>query len=181
MITGFIGKMGSGKTLSMVREALKYYVKGYRILSNFHLKIPYEPINFDELYAMAENQKSLQNVVLLLDEVHILLDSRSSVSKVSKIMTFWLNQTRKMGVKLFFTTQYLHQVDKRLRSGTDMVAQCDGIKVIKGGKEYFICMNMITDQDSIVEDIFLGDPFFKYYDTNEVIGFLSNKEVGSEV
>ena len=138
MIGGFVGKMGSGKTLSMVRETLRYYAEGYKIYSNFHINIPYTPIDFNELMAMAESQEDFGNVVLLLDEVHIILDSRSSMSKKSKVISFWLNQTRKMGVKLFYTTQYLHQIDKRLRSGTDIIVLCDGMKYVAKGKEYYI-------------------------------------------
>ena len=63
MIGGFVGKMGSGKTLSMVRETLRYYAEGYKIYSNFHINIPYTPIDFNELMAMAESQEDFGNVV----------------------------------------------------------------------------------------------------------------------
>lgn len=172
MIAGFIGKMGSGKTLSMVRETLKYYAEGNKIYSNFHLNIPYEKLDFDTLFKMAEAQTPLNDVVILLDEVHILLDSRSSMKKENKVVSFWLNQTRKMGVKLYYTTQHLHQIDKRLRSGTDFFIFCEGIKYLKKAKEYFICINNVTDGDNTRTERFIGNKFFKYYDTNEIIGFL---------
>lgn len=172
MIAGFIGKMGSGKTLSMVRETLKYHSKGYKIYSNFHLEIPYEQLDFQKLFHMAENQESLNDVVILLDEVHILLDSRGSMKKENKVVSFWLNQTRKMGVKLYYTTQHLHQIDKRLRSGTDFFIFCEGIKYLKNGTEYFICVNQITDGDNVRQENFIGNKFFKYYDTNQIIGFM---------
>ncbi len=162
----------SGKTLSMVREVLKYYLKGYKIYSNFHINIPYTPLDFDDLFKMAENQEPLKDVIILLDEIHIVLDSRSGMSKNSKIITFWLNQTRKMKVKLFYTTQYLHQVDKRLRSGTDFIVYCEGMKYIKEGVTHFICCNSITDRDSVKEEYFLADKYFKFYDTDEVISFI---------
>ena len=179
MICGFIGKMGSGKTLSMVRETAKYYAEGYKIYANFHLNFPYEPLNFDTLFQMAENQESLKNVVILLDEVHILLDSRSGMKKSSKVVSFWLNQTRKMGVKLFYTTQHLHQIDKRLRSGTDFFSFCEGVKYLKKDKEYFIVVNNISDGDNYRQEVFLGNKFFKYYDTNEVISFMDSEPVTS--
>lgn len=177
MIAGFIGKMGSGKTLSMVRETLKYYKQGYKIYSNFHLKIPYEPLDFSTLFKMAENQEDLKNVVILLDEVHILLDARSGMRKENKVVTFWLNQTRKMGVKLYYTTQHEDQIDKRLRFGTDFFVFCEGIKYLKdNGKEYFIAVNRITDGDNYREEVYIGNPFFRYYDTNEVVSFLETSE-----
>lgn len=179
MICGFIGKMGSGKTLSMVRETAKYWHKGYKIYSNFHLNFPYTPLDFDTLFTMAENQESLKDVVILLDEAHIMLDSRSGMKKSSKVVSFWLNQTRKMGVKLFYTTQHLHQIDKRLRSGTDFFSFCQGIKYLKQGKEYFIVVNDLTDGDNTKQEVFLGNKFFKYYDTNEVISFMETEQVTS--
>lgn len=176
MIAGFIGKMGSGKTLSMVRETLKYYAQGYEIYSNFHLEIPYKKLDFNELFKMAEAQTPLNNVVILLDEVHILLDSRGSMKRENKVVSFWLNQTRKMGVKLYYTTQHLHQIDKRLRSGTDFFIFCEGIKYLKGGKEYFICVNNVTDGDNTKQETFVGNKFFKYYDTNQIIAFMGESD-----
>jgi len=169
----------SGKTLSMVREALKYHARGFKIYSNFHLEIPYEPLSLKEIFRMAEEQESLENVVLLLDEIHILLDSRSGMKKVNKVVTFWLNQTRKMGVKLFYTTQYVHQVDKRLRSGTNFFIFCDGFKYLRrvelGYEEHFVCSNFITDGDNGRREYFLGTNFFAFYDTNEIIDFLEDE------
>ena len=172
MITGFIGNMGSGKTLSIVRETLKYFEQGYKIYSNFELTIPYTQLNFDELFKMAENQDKLNNVVILLDEVHILLDSRGSMKKANKVVSFWLNQTRKMGVKLFYTTQHIHQIDKRLRSGTDIFIFCEGWKYLKNKKEYFICVNKVTNGDDVRQETFVGNKFFKFYDTNQIISFM---------
>ena len=179
MICGFIGKMGSGKTLSMVREVCKYKAQGFTIYSNFHLNFPYEPLDFDELFNMAESQESLHNVVILLDEVHIMLDSRSSMKKSSKVISFWLNQSRKQGIKIFYTTQHLHQIDKRLRSATDFFCFCDGIKYLHKGKESFIVLNTLTDGENSRPERFLGNKFFKYYDTNEVISFMDSEPVTS--
>lgn len=179
MIIGFIGKMGSGKTISMTREAFKYHLKGYSVISNFHLNFPHQEIEFEKLYEMAEAQEQLENVVILLDEIHIILDSRSGMSKTSKVMSFWLNQTRKMRVKMFYTTQYLHQIDKRLRSGTDLFVFCDGLTVNKNGKKYFICCNEISMEDKVKKEIFIGNDFFELYDTNQVIKFIRKKEGGT--
>ena len=177
MICGFIGKMGSGKTLSMTRELYKYYLNGHKIVSNYGLSFPHEKMNFEELYDSAEQQEEMNNIVIALDEVHIVLDSRSGMSGVSKVITFWLNQTRKMGVKLFYTTQYLHQVDKRLRSGTDIFVFTNGMKIEKNGVEYFIVSNQITDTDKTKNEMFVGNEFFKLYDTNEVVNFVKKDEI----
>jgi GTPase SAR1 family protein len=177
IIVGFVGKMGSGKTLSCVREIHKYYLRGYKVMSNFHLNFPHTLINFEELYMMAEQQTEMNNVVIALDEVHILLDSRSGMGNTNKVMTFWLNQTRKMGVKLFYTTQYEHQVDKRLRSGTDIIIFCEGLHVMKGGVDYFVCHNEMVIGDEFRREIFLGNDYFPLYDTKEVVKFINRKDL----
>ena len=170
----------SGKTLSMTRELYKYYQQGHKIITNYGVSFPHERINFEELYENAESQAEMNDIVIALDEVHIVLDSRSGMSSVNKIITFWLNQTRKMGVKLFYTTQYLHQIDKRLRSGTDIFVFTNGMKIIKNdGKEYFVVQNDITDGDNSKKEIFIGNDYYKLYDTNEVVSFI-NKEAMAE-
>lgn len=177
----------SGKTLAMTREAFTYWKKGLkenkpvRVLSNYHLNFPYEHVNFEELFKDAENQKPLRDVVILLDEIHILLDSRSGMSKKNKILTFWLNQTRKSGVKLLFTTQYEHQIDKRLRSGTDFLVHCEGRNLIKkNGKKIFKCLNTKTNGETAKTKTWTGDKYFCLYDTNEIIKFFDNEAVKGE-
>lgn len=162
----------SGKTLSMTKELLKYYNQGYTIMANYGLSFPHEKIDFEELFLSAQAQEPLDNVVIALDEIHIVLDSRSGMAATNKIISFWLNQTRKMKVKLFYTTQHAHQIDKRLRSATDFYVMCDGFKINKEGKEYFVCYNEITDGDFYKKDLFVGNEYFKYYDTSEVIKFI---------
>ena len=170
----------SGKTLSMTRELYKYYQNGHKIITNYGLSFPHERINFEELYMSAESQEEMNNLVIALDEVHIVLDSRSGMSSVNKIITFWLNQTRKMGVKLFYTTQYLHQIDKRLRSGTDIFVFTNGMKIIKNGQEYFVVQNDITDGDNSKKEIFIGNDYYKLYDTNEVVQFINKEEMAEK-
>lgn len=177
MIVGFIGKMGSGKTLSMTKELHKYHLLGHTILANYGLSFDHNPVNFEQLYDIAEAQEPMSNIVLALDEIHILLDSRSGMSKASKVMTFWLNQTRKMNVKLFYTTQYLHQVDKRLRNGTDLFIFCNGMHIVRNDQARYVCFNEITDGDFVKKEIFLGDRYFQLYDTNEVIAFVDKEKM----
>lgn len=180
MIVGFIGKRGSGKTLSMTRECYKYYQKGYKVISNYHLNFSHQLVDFEELFRLAETQADMGNLVLALDEIHILLDSRSGMSRENKVMTFWLNQTRKMNITLLFTTQFLHQVDLRLRSNTDVIVLCDGLTVTKlvdgVRQEFFVCQNEMVFGDEFKRELFVGNDFFKLYETRQVIRFLSRKQ-----
>lgn len=113
IIIAFVGTVGSGKTLSAVYEAYKYYkYKGYTVYSNIGLKFPHIKLNRKTLDALIKEKKGLQDAVLLMDEVHISVDSRSSMSKRNKAISYFVLQTRKRNVRLLYTTQHLHQVDK---------------------------------------------------------------------
>jgi hypothetical protein len=72
MIIGFIGQRGSGKTLTMVKEAYKKYLDGYTIYSNIVLNFPYKPYNIDVLLDFAEKGRYFGNTVFIIDEIHIL-------------------------------------------------------------------------------------------------------------
>lgn len=76
---------------------------------------------------MIRDREQLQNAVLLLDEMHIWIDSRSSMKQKNKAITYFILQTRKRNVRLLYTTQHLHQVDKRLRDTTDVIVFCRNI------------------------------------------------------
>lgn len=124
MIAGFVGNIGSGKTLSMVKKAYEEFLKGKTIYSNIHLNFDYIPYTIDDLESWAKGEKILSNIVLLMDEAHIYLDSRSSMRKRNKFVTYLMLQTRKLGCDVYFTTQFFDQIDKRLRNLTTAIVEC---------------------------------------------------------
>jgi hypothetical protein len=62
---------------------------------------------------------SVQNGLLCIDEMQSLLDSRAFGKNVD--ITQWLLLIRKFGLGLFYTTQHISFVDKRLREITDVL------------------------------------------------------------
>ena len=163
--------MGSGKTLSMVKYAYEYYQKGYKIYSNIKLNFPYTEYSFQDLIDYANDDKTFYNSVILCDEMHITLDSRNSGSKRNRVITYFLLQTRKKDVKLFYTTQCFHQVDKRLRSNTDYVIMNNTRKTIKGTT---YTMNLIVQTTELGRQlkktvIYRSQPYYKLYNTYEVV------------
>jgi len=119
MIIGFMGDLGSGKTLGSV--VFTYYLwflsnKKLKIFSNFQLKNSYRIKSLNYL-------KRINNSILVLDELHTLIDSR--LWKYNKeIMDFFL-QLRKYNDFLIFTTQHIKQVDIRLRNITQYIFYCE--------------------------------------------------------
>lgn len=175
MIVGFVGSMGSGKTLSLVREVYKYYQKGYTIYSNMNFSFPYEPLTIDKLEEFTNDEKPFYNCVIVLDEIHILLDSRRSMTRKNLMLSYFITQTRKQRVKMFYTTQRQSQIEKRLRENTDMVVFPESYEL-----DYDIQRNdsiekvrivelMIVSDKGTMTDEFIGNRYYDYYDTEETI------------
>lgn len=170
MIAGFCGSIGSGKTLSMVRQAYKMFLEGKTIYSNIHLNFPHTRYKVEDLQAWATDNKGITNLVLLIDEAHIYLDSRTSISKRNKIITYLLLQTRKISCDVYFTTQFFDQVDKRLRNLTDHIIECFTKERTSGMFTLNIVYTRKNQGYSKKEFVFYSNDIFKLYDTNEIVG-----------
>ena len=163
MIVGFVGARGSGKTLSMVLEAYRYQSIGYRVLSNIGLNFDHETYTGKDIERFASEKNNLKDSVLLVDEAHILLDSRTSVTKRNRIVSYFILQTRKRNVHLLYTTQSFHQIEKRLRDQTDILVECS----FKDG----YVQQKIHDvhKGRTIRGLFEAEPLFDLYDTNLIV------------
>lgn len=120
----FEGLMGSGKTLSAVTFCyLEWKNKGKRIFANN--KLNFDHTWFDsEFFVNNIVGEELENAVILLDEAYIYLDARTSSSKLNKLFTYFIVQTRKRNVDLYICTHHIDIVDKRLRRAIDVRGSC---------------------------------------------------------
>jgi len=117
------------KSLGIVGQAQKEIYIGttklepIKVYSNNHLNFPYT--YFDAKYFLDHlNDEELVNSVLLLDEAYIYLDARTGASKLNKLFTYFIVQTRKRGVDLYICTHHIDIVDKRLRRAVDIRGTC---------------------------------------------------------
>lgn len=124
MIVTFEGQMGSGKSTAAVAFAYEEHeVNDRRIISNVHLNFPSTKFSLEWfLEHLADHE--MENCVLFLDEMYQIADSRSSGSKLNKVFTYFMVQTRKRDVDVYFCTHYLDHVDLRLRRSADMRNSC---------------------------------------------------------
>jgi len=110
VITGY---MGTGKSLYAVRYIYQRRHKYKTIVTN-------TPLNISNAIYTENFRKTIQQaeppILVFLDEAHMLLDSRRSMSKTAISWTQLLTLLRKLGIDLILTTQSLRQVDVRLRS-----------------------------------------------------------------
>lgn len=191
MIIGFIGSRNSGKTISMTIEAYKKYLQGYKIYSNYHLNFPFTPYTIDDLMAFAESGMYFGNSIFLIDELHIYFDARCSGKKRNIIFSYFLNQSSKNDIDVYYTSQFARQVEIRLRLNTEVVVESTARTFLrdKDGKVFmrenyrpkprdvvvacYIYNRMIkfsdTGMDKVTQRVYKADKYFKLYNTREVI------------
>lgn len=171
MIIGYVGTRGRGKTLSCVREAYEHYLQGYEIFSNIKLNKKYfktwHSIDNKTIIDWVKGDKQFKKAFFILDEVHIYLDSRMGMSKRNVIISYFVLQTRKRNVRIGYTTQFIDQVDKRLRQPTEVMIQCQNYI----GESGMFQKNLVQHYETgrVSYDTFRGSDYFDYYDTDEII------------
>lgn len=194
MIKCFIGDIGSGKTLSLIRDIYKnHYLKGNTIYTNVGIKFPNQKnvklMDKDFLKQFSEKSVELQNACVIIDEAHIFMDSRRSMSSRNIAFTKFVTQSRKKSVDLYITTQDKSpehfmksgQVELRIRKLTDQIIFCEtfckidnrwyknNTDYVKDNKLYVY--NYIFDSylDPVKKSIFIGNEYYDFYDTNQII------------
>lgn len=169
MIIGFIAdpdsdrnQMGTGKTLYMTMRAYRQYRKGARILANYGLRFPHEKVNSDMLMRLVKEDRQLHNCVLVLTEVHVLLESRRSSSDRNIAMSYLILQTRKRDVRVFYDSQDVMQVEKRLRENTDYFVFCKKLS------EHWFSLRVYTRRGRKIAAFAMnGKKYYPLYDTTE--------------
>jgi len=170
VIITYIGKMGSGKTISMVRQAHIYFLEGATIYSNIHLNFPYKPLTYELLQMYANDEKLFVNAVFIIDEAYIFFDARESMSKKNKIIAQVVLQSRKKSIKFLISTQNFLQIDVRVRNMTDYVVLCKSIFV---GDNHYVNLTYQFEDDYGTTQKRLyryhANPYYELYNTNEVV------------
>lgn len=168
----FVNPMGSGKTLSLVREAIKYHNAGYKVYSNFCLSFQDGQLNtWEDILNVP------QNSVLCLDELSDLFNSREWKSMPKSIFTYIIN-SRKRNIRILATAQEFDEIDKSIRTKCTLVCECSHFLRWHRNKYYRrkIYELPLTNKSRKKEysDSFIREDFYSdYYDTNEVVKVLS--------
>ena len=165
-IFSVVGVRGAGKTATMRALADGYRAIGKNIYSNFTMfDIEFTYTSFDTVASFPD---WLHDGVIFLDEAQVGADAYDFFNARVKNITVFITQLRKRRLILFFSTQVFTTVVKRLRLQTDYVLEChnqkDGTVLVR-----------VYDRHEIVNNGYIGEflvyikPFFKKYDTNEII------------
>ena len=174
-----IGRQGSGKTLMATKLLHDELYTGRPIYSNYQLfGVDYQPITFnseidanknklDILNQLDDDPDYFNNSIMLLDEIHLYLDSLDFMRKNNRKLQTFFSQLRKRKILLIGTTQYLMNLDIRIRRQCLNVLE---MTHIKGGifriethdiDGYFT--NLISSVHINLRD------YYDKYDTNELI------------
>lgn len=178
MIIGLFGSVGSGKTADGIKFIKMCYERGYKIYSNTGLNnIPFTPIDLDYLLDIVEvGHEVTQPELFFIDEIILFgLDSRNG-GKVAKILSYLMLQNRKLSFDehnkptyFIYTTQYSDLIDNRLWKTSEVKINHFKIQTHRATyifRYWYIKKNMRTHA---YIDYFIGDNYFKYYDTKQII------------
>ena len=125
----FIGKQGGGKTLMATKIATDIYDgdKDIKIFSNYKLfnvdftyitfnkAIEYNKNKLDILAQLDENPDFFNNSIMIIDEIHLYLDAYDFMKNNNRKLQTFFSQLRKRNILLLGTTQYIMNVDIRIR------------------------------------------------------------------
>jgi hypothetical protein len=176
-IVGYTGRRGSGKTLSMTKDLYNYYNNGFKVYSNYDLKFA-EYVTTEEIKGITGKDSRFSDCVIAIDEIQILFDSSRFMSKENKDFSNFVQQIRKRGIILLWTTQFFIRTDVRIREHTDIIVRpnyvakykicdCKYIDITRLESDY----GEITplDNDDSVRVIFFAEAVFPLFDTKEKI------------
>lgn len=164
-----IGKQGSGKTCMITKLCYDNYREGIKVYSNYGLlKLPYTKITLSGLLDILDHDdKALNDSIILLDELHIYLDSLDFMRKNNRRLQIFFSQLRKRNILLLGTTQYIMNVDIRIRRQCKNVFEMEHIY-----KDLFEVTTLNIDgyfTEEISRYSVKLDDYYDKYDTNELI------------
>lgn len=186
----FCGRVGTGKTISMVRRAerIKKRYPRVKILANFHCDIADDVItDWQQIYDtenIDEKTGINHGVLFLFDEIHLTFDSQSWKDAPANLLEY-ISLQRHFHKCIFGSAQVWTRVNKVIREQSDWVIECHsyfGTRLIRNitfsQEEYNINGDLKgsgTRKRKHKSNLcfYASDELRSLYDTDEVIGGLT--------
>lgn len=181
MIILYTGRRGCGKTLSMVKDAKKFFENGWTIYSNIELNFSHEYMNDDDILKINADSK-IDNCVLMIDELQVVLDSRRSMAKKNIEFSHFIQQIRKRNIVLLCTTQFGGTVDLRFRQHVDVEARPNYKKKWHVCEVLYVDVTSINDWDinderpQVAKVLFNCKQIYGLYDTLNIVRTAKKKK-----
>ena len=179
MIIGIYGLKGGGKTVFMTLLLwIEHIVFKKIVYSNYKLKFKYKKLDMQKL---AELDTQLQNTAIGIDELHMIADSRRAGAKQNLLVSYFVLQSRHRSVNLYFTSQFEHQVDRRVRENTDIKIIAENLNIDSDGDGKPDLFRIIIQDNrgmekKFHEKIICGTKIYDQFDTNFIINLFQYKE-----
>lgn len=178
LVALYTGSKGSGKTLTAVKDAYKYYLKGFDVYTNMSsLNFAYT-IESSDMMKLGKDS-NLYNCVILVDEVQILFDSRRSMKKENLDFSNFIQQVRKRRIRFLATTQYKNSTDRRLRDNLDILVKPKILSLDKGEIVEVVYYDLTSIEDILdyggggfpkfLNLVYIPNKIYELYDTEERI------------
>lgn len=161
-------------------EGEEAYRDHKKIICNNHLNFPYT--HFDPQYFLEHlEDEEMEDCILIYDEpAQAGLDSRSTATKYNKLMSYFIGQSRKRGVDVYFCLLHIDMMEKRIRRWIDIRGTCrfnkgplEEDKPINKRRYNWATVRLRDMRNGNGRRIRIyGPAFWGLYDTNERIPFL---------
>lgn len=184
MIIGIEGALGSGKTVQMIRYLYKdKFNLGNEVKTNFKTVFS-KPLDILGILGITEKTKmkdiniktapNLNNVSIGIDEITVFMDCRRSQSKMNLLLSYFILQTRKRNVQLYYTTQDFGMIDTRLFAHTHIMIIANFMydeneNEIQDWREYSVIDLRNKRNIQITRFNMKISNYYDLYDTNEII------------
>lgn len=169
LINGWIAPKRQGKTLGMTTRLYRAHLAGKQVYSNYWLNFPFRRVDAGILKDMATDEIELANCALGVDEVHIVIDPRTSMTARTRTISYLLTQTGKRNVDFHYTTQHERQIEIRLWNNSEYLVYA---KKLRDGVFYYrVVYGPSGHAPGRLKGRFIlhGKQFYNLYDTAEII------------
>lgn len=129
MIIAFIGTLddesetpisGTGKTCSMTGFLYQDYLEGKKVFTNYHTEFSEDILGFQSMINKLKGVHS-PDTILGISEMQTVLNSLGSTQQQVLFIDSFASQLRKIDVDIYYDTQRLMNIHKRLRVHTDVI------------------------------------------------------------
>lgn len=171
MIVGIEGGLGAGKTALMSILLKTDFERGFQVLANYWLNFKHKEL---DILNLLDKKANLKDVSIGIDEITVFMDCRTSGSKLNRIISYFILQSRKRNVTLYYTTQDFNMVDLRLIKHTHIQVFCNNLFDENGQQldaiKKYVVLDLRNPRNPVTNSFYLDiSPIFSFYDTDEVI------------
>lgn len=153
-----------------------------KVFCNYKLNFNFKWLN---AFDMIDVIKELNDSVVGIDELHEYCDSRSSGSLQNRYISGYFLQSRHSNANIYYTTQFIDQVDLRIRRITDVDILCENLHIDSDNdndEDLFKFTIMDLRYRTRTTKILYAKPIFDMFDSTERINpFLLTKEKEKEI